>query len=100
VECAAQADGGIFHRARRIEDSTVNALGVAEVDDETATATVDVTFEENSGIPRFLITWDLVKAKDGNWKPSLYARSYGPARRGPPDCSDGFDSLSEGRSPR
>jgi hypothetical protein len=46
VECAAQADGGIFHRARRIEDSTVNALEVAEVDDETATATVDVTFED------------------------------------------------------
>jgi tetratricopeptide (TPR) repeat protein len=55
-------------RSYQLEDSTVNSLEVAEVDHETATATVDVTFEDNSGTPRFLITWDLVKDKDGNWK--------------------------------
>jgi len=55
-------------KSYQIEDVTVNSLEVAEVEDETATATVDVTFDDNSGTLRFLITWNLVKVEDGNWK--------------------------------
>jgi hypothetical protein len=33
----------------------------------TATATVDVSFVDNTGTPRFLIVWNLVK-EGGQWK--------------------------------
>jgi hypothetical protein len=33
----------------------------------TATATVDVSFVDNTGTPRFLIVWSLVK-EGGQWK--------------------------------
>lgn len=42
-----------------ITGSTVNSLEVDEVSAETATATVDVSFEDKTGTPRFLITWSL-----------------------------------------
>jgi tetratricopeptide (TPR) repeat protein len=55
-------------KSYHIDGSTVNSLEVAEVEDETATATVDVTFEDDSGTPRFLITWSLVRGEDEKWK--------------------------------
>ncbi len=55
-------------KSYHIEESIVNSLEVAEVEDEAATATVDVTFEDDSGTPRFLITWSLVRGDDGKWK--------------------------------
>jgi len=55
-------------KSYHIKDSTVNSLDVAEVEDETATATVDVTFEDDSGTPRFLITWNMARGDDEKWK--------------------------------
>jgi hypothetical protein len=51
-----------------IRQSTINSLEVDRVEGETATATVDVSFEDNTGTPRFLITWNLVKVEGGGWK--------------------------------
>jgi len=51
----------------RIQDSTINSLEVDEVLGTTATATVDVSFVDNTGTPRFLIVWSLVK-EGGEWK--------------------------------
>jgi micrococcal nuclease len=50
-----------------ITSSTVHSVEVEEVSEPTATATVDVSFEDNTGIPRFLITWNLLK-ESGEWK--------------------------------
>ena len=50
-----------------ITDSTINSLEVEEVSGETATATVDVSFEDNTGTPRFLISWNLIQ-ETGEWK--------------------------------
>lgn len=50
-----------------VESSTINSLEVEEAGETTATATVDVSFEDNTGTPRFLLTWSLVK-EDGEWK--------------------------------
>jgi len=51
-----------------IRSSTINSLAVDKVEGKTATVTVDVTFDDNSGTPRFLTTWILVKEEDGDWK--------------------------------
>jgi hypothetical protein len=51
----------------QITNSTVNSVEVTYVDETTATATVDISFQDNTGTPRFLITWNLVK-EDGQWK--------------------------------
>jgi hypothetical protein len=40
---------------------------VEEVSGMTATATVDVSFVDNTGTPRFVIVWGLVK-EGGQWK--------------------------------
>lgn len=50
-----------------ITSSAVNSVEVDEVSENSANATVDVSFEDNTGSPRFLITWSLVK-EDGEWK--------------------------------
>ncbi|ABG05212.1 serine/threonine protein kinase [Rubrobacter xylanophilus DSM 9941] len=50
-----------------IRSSRVNSVAVEEVSGDTATATVDVAFADNTGTPRFVITWSLVK-EDGRWK--------------------------------
>lgn len=50
-----------------ITDSTINSIDVSEVSEDAATATVDVSFEDNSGTSHFVITWNLVK-EDGEWK--------------------------------
>jgi class 3 adenylate cyclase len=50
-----------------IRSSKINSLEVDEVSVNTATATVDVSFEDNTGTPRFLIAWNLVR-EDGRWK--------------------------------
>lgn len=50
-----------------ITNSTINSLQVTSVSGDAATATVDVSFEDNTGTPRFLITWSLVK-EGGRWK--------------------------------
>jgi hypothetical protein len=42
-------------------------LEVNGVAGDRATATVDVTVLDNTGTPRFLITWNLVK-EGGEWK--------------------------------
>jgi hypothetical protein len=55
------------HEADQIKSSTINALNVEEVSGSTATANVDVSFEDKTGTPRFRITWSLVK-EGGRWK--------------------------------
>jgi serine/threonine-protein kinase len=50
-----------------IQGSTIHSLQVEEVLGTTATATVDVSFVDNTGTPRFVIVWGLVK-EDGQWK--------------------------------
>jgi ketosteroid isomerase-like protein len=54
-------------KASKITGSTINSLKVEKVSGNTATATVDVSFKDKTGTPRFLITWDLVK-EGGSWK--------------------------------
>jgi hypothetical protein len=51
----------------QIQSSTINSLKVDEVLGTTATATVDVSFVDNTGTPRFLIVWSLVR-EGGQWK--------------------------------
>ncbi len=51
----------------QIQSSTINSLEVEEVLGTTATATVDVSFMDNTGTPRFVIVWSLVK-EGGRWK--------------------------------
>jgi hypothetical protein len=50
-----------------IQYSTVNSIEVEEVGEYAAIATVDVSFEDNTGYPRFEITWGLVE-ENGEWK--------------------------------
>ena len=50
-----------------IRSSKIHSLNVHKVSRTTATATVDVSFEDNTGTPQFLITWNLIK-EDGRWK--------------------------------
>jgi hypothetical protein len=50
-----------------ITASTINYLDVTYADGITAAATVDVTFQNDTGAPRFLVTWILTK-QDGAWK--------------------------------
>jgi eukaryotic-like serine/threonine-protein kinase len=50
-----------------IQSSTIHSLQVEEVLGTTATATVDVSFVDNTGTPRFVIVWSLVK-EGGQWK--------------------------------
>jgi hypothetical protein len=50
-----------------ITSSIVHSVDVEEVSGDTATATVDVSFEDNTGTPRFSLVWSLVK-EDGQWK--------------------------------
>lgn len=54
-------------QSQGIQDSTINSVEVTEVSGDTATAEVDVEFEDNRGTPRFNLTWSLVK-EDGEWK--------------------------------
>jgi eukaryotic-like serine/threonine-protein kinase len=51
----------------QIQSSTINSLKVEEVLGRTATATVDVSFVDNTGTPRFVIVWGLVK-EGREWK--------------------------------
>jgi hypothetical protein len=51
----------------QIQSSKIHSLTVDEVLGTTATATVDVSFVDNTGTPRFVITWGLVK-EGGQWK--------------------------------
>jgi eukaryotic-like serine/threonine-protein kinase len=51
----------------QIQSSTIHSLTVDEVSASTATATVDVSFVDNTGTPRFVIVWSLVK-EGGQWK--------------------------------
>jgi hypothetical protein len=51
----------------QIQSSTIHSLTVHEVLGTTATATVDVSFVDNTGTPRFVIVWGLVK-EGGAWK--------------------------------
>ncbi len=50
-----------------IQSSKIHSLTVDEVLGTTATATVDVSFVDNTGTPRFVIVWGLVK-EGGQWK--------------------------------
>jgi hypothetical protein len=50
-----------------IQSSTIHSLQVDEVLGTTATATVDVSFVDNTGTPRFVIVWSLLK-EGGQWK--------------------------------
>ncbi len=54
-------------KAYAITASTINYLDVTYADGITAAATVDVTFQDDTGAPRFLVTWILTK-RDGAWK--------------------------------
>jgi serine/threonine-protein kinase len=50
-----------------IQSSTIHSLTVDEVLGTSATATVDVSFVDNTGTPRFVIVWGLVQ-EGGAWK--------------------------------
>jgi hypothetical protein len=50
-----------------IQSSTVHSLTVEEVSGTTATVTVDVSFVDNTGTPRFVIVWGLLE-EGGRWK--------------------------------
>jgi serine/threonine-protein kinase len=50
-----------------IQSSTIHSLQVDEVLGTTATATVDVSFVDNTGTPHFVIVWSLLK-EGGQWK--------------------------------
>src|SRR5215207_3129301 len=50
-----------------IQGSTIHSLQVGEVLGTTATATVDVSFVDSTGTPRFVIVWSLLK-EGGRWK--------------------------------
>ncbi len=50
-----------------IRSATIHYLTVEDVSGTTATATVDVSFVDNTGTPRFVIVWSLVK-EGGAWK--------------------------------
>ncbi|HEU4493354.1 MAG TPA: hypothetical protein VFR69_04150, partial [Rubrobacteraceae bacterium] len=50
-----------------IQSSTIHSLQAGEVLGTTATATVDVSFVDNTGTPRFVIVWSLLK-EGGRWK--------------------------------
>jgi len=50
-----------------IQSSTIHSLTVDEVLGTTATATVDVSFVDNTGAPRFVIVWGLLK-ESGTWR--------------------------------
>jgi eukaryotic-like serine/threonine-protein kinase len=50
-----------------IQSSTIRSLTVDEVLGTSATATMDVSFVDNTGTPRFVIVWSLVQ-EDGRWK--------------------------------
>jgi WD40 repeat protein len=54
-------------KSYQITGTTINALKVNGVSDDQATATVDFSVQDNTGTPRFLITWRLLK-EDGQWK--------------------------------
>jgi hypothetical protein len=55
------------HRADQIRGTTINSLKVNSVSGNQANATVDVTSQDKTGAPRFLLTWNLVK-ESGQWK--------------------------------
>lgn len=50
-----------------VTDSTVFSTEVEEVGGSSATASVEVGFEDNTGSPAFAITWELLK-EDGEWR--------------------------------
>src|SRR5215213_4365504 len=50
-----------------IQSSTIHSLTVDEVLGTSATATVDVSFVDNTGTPRFVIVWSLLK-ESGTWR--------------------------------
>ena len=86
-----------------IQSSTIHSLTVDEVLRSTATATVDVSFVDNTGTPRFVIVWGLVK-EDGQWKldEQLSAQtetepSATPSAPPSPNASPESDSDSGGR---
>ena len=54
-------------QAYEIQSSTIHSLTVDELLGTTATATVDVSFVDNTGTPRFVIVWGLFE-EGGRWK--------------------------------
>ncbi|HEX2183249.1 MAG TPA: Stk1 family PASTA domain-containing Ser/Thr kinase [Rubrobacteraceae bacterium] len=54
-------------RSYDIRGSTIHSLQVDQVLGTTSTATVDVSFVDNTGTPRFVIVWSLLK-EGGRWK--------------------------------
>jgi hypothetical protein len=62
-----EADWIAAEQSYEIQSSTIHSLTVDEVSSTTATATVDVSFVDNTGNPRFVIVWSLVK-EGGAWK--------------------------------
>jgi hypothetical protein len=62
-----QASWIASEQSYQIQSSTIHSLTVDEVLGTTATATVDVSFVDNTGTPRFVIVWGLIK-KGGQWK--------------------------------
>jgi Domain of unknown function (DUF4352)/Excalibur calcium-binding domain len=73
----------------QIQSSTIHSLEVDEVLDTTATATVDVSFVDNTGTPRFLIVWGLLKEGE-QWKldEQISAQRVGGGSNESLDCDD------------
>ena len=83
-----------------IQSSTIHSLEVDEVLDTTATATVDVSFVDNTGTPRFVIVWGLVK-EGGQWKldEQISAQTETESSASPSATPSASPSASSGASP-
>jgi hypothetical protein len=84
----------------QIQSSTIHSLTVEEVLGTTVTATVDVSFVDNTGTPRFVITWGLVK-EDGAWKldEQISAQSETDSSASPTATPSASPSASSSASP-
>jgi hypothetical protein len=87
-------------RSYEIQSSTIHSLTVDEVMGSTATATVDVSFVDNTGTPRFVIVWGLVN-EDGEWKldEQISAQTETGSSASPPATQTASPSATPSASP-
>jgi hypothetical protein len=83
-----------------IQSSTIQWLTVDEVLGSTATATVDVSFVDNTGTPRFVIMWGLLK-EDGEWRldEQISAQTATSYSASPPATQTASPSATPSASP-
>jgi hypothetical protein len=83
-----------------IQSSTIHSLEVDEVLGSTAAATVDVSFVDNTGTPRFVIVWGLIR-EDGQWKldEQISAQTETGSSASPPATQTASPSATPSASP-